>query len=143
MARSFNDRVDYARRALLEGRNRDNRLFDHCFEMYDGALVVTALMRQAVRCEPRLMAAIERSLTADGLAQWTATAKSYRHLVSDDALAREAAAIRAAERQRFEREQSLWLSKQPATEPTQAGLQYVMPGCEKDRTRGPSQLDLF
>jgi hypothetical protein len=30
-----------------------------------------------------------------------------------------------------------------ATEPTQAGLQYVMPGCEKDQTRGPSQMSLF
>lgn len=29
------------------------------------------------------------------------------------------------------------------TEPTPAGLQYVMPGCEKDRSRGPRQLDLF
>jgi hypothetical protein len=30
-----------------------------------------------------------------------------------------------------------------ATEPTPEGLQYVMPGCEKDRTRGPAQMDLF
>ena len=31
----------------------------------------------------------------------------------------------------------------PATEPTAAGLQYVMPGCEKDQSRGPSQMSLF
>jgi hypothetical protein len=31
----------------------------------------------------------------------------------------------------------------PATEPTEAGLQYVIPGCEKDRTRGPIQMTLF
>jgi len=31
----------------------------------------------------------------------------------------------------------------PATEPTEQGLQYVIPGCEKDRTRGPVQGDLF
>ena len=31
----------------------------------------------------------------------------------------------------------------PATEPTHAGLQYVMPGCEKDQTRGPAQMSLF
>lgn len=30
-----------------------------------------------------------------------------------------------------------------ATEPTPAGLQYVMPGCEKDQTRGPVQMSLF
>ena len=30
-----------------------------------------------------------------------------------------------------------------ATEPTPAGLQFVMPGCEKDQTRGPKQLSLF
>ena len=30
-----------------------------------------------------------------------------------------------------------------ATEPTDQGLQYVIPGCEKDRTRGPKQGDLF
>lgn len=30
-----------------------------------------------------------------------------------------------------------------ATEPTEQGNQYVMPGCEKDRSRGPAQGDLF
>ena len=30
-----------------------------------------------------------------------------------------------------------------ATEPTQAGLQYVIPGCERDQSRGPAQLSLF
>lgn len=34
-------------------------------------------------------------------------------------------------------------AQMPATEPTRAGLQYVMQGCEKDRTRGPAQMDLF
>jgi hypothetical protein len=29
------------------------------------------------------------------------------------------------------------------TEPTEQGLQYIMPGCEKDRARGPKQSDLF
>lgn len=36
-----------------------------------------------------------------------------------------------------------WLSSEPATEPTDQGLQYVMPGCEKDRSRGSKQADLF
>lgn len=30
-----------------------------------------------------------------------------------------------------------------ATEPTEQGNQYVIPGCEKDKTRGPKQMDLF
>lgn len=30
-----------------------------------------------------------------------------------------------------------------ATEPTDQGNQYVIPGCEKDKTRGPTQMDLF
>lgn len=30
-----------------------------------------------------------------------------------------------------------------ATEPTEQGNQYVIPGCEKDRSRGPAQGDLF
>jgi hypothetical protein len=36
-------------------------------------------------------------------------------------------------------------SKAPkyATEPTEQGNQYVMPGCEKDRSRGPRQMDMF
>jgi hypothetical protein len=29
------------------------------------------------------------------------------------------------------------------TEPTPIGNQYVIPGCEKDKTRGPVQPDLF
>lgn len=31
----------------------------------------------------------------------------------------------------------------PATEPTPIGLQYVIPGCEKDQSRGPAQFNLF
>lgn len=33
--------------------------------------------------------------------------------------------------------------REPATEPTPEGLQYVVPGCEKDRRRGPEQMELF
>ena len=32
---------------------------------------------------------------------------------------------------------------EPATEPTEQGNQYVIPGCEKDKTRGSKQTDLF
>ncbi len=30
-----------------------------------------------------------------------------------------------------------------ATEPTEQGNQYVIPGCERDKSRGPEQPDLF
>lgn len=30
-----------------------------------------------------------------------------------------------------------------ASEPTEQGNQLVIPGCEKDKTRGPKQMDLF
>jgi hypothetical protein len=33
--------------------------------------------------------------------------------------------------------------RRPSTEPTPAGLQYVMPGCEKDQKRGPVKMSLF
>lgn len=38
-----------------------------------------------------------------------------------------------------------YLSETPAflTEPTDQGNQYVIPGCEHDRSRGPSQMDMF
>lgn len=43
----FSYRVRFALRAILEHRTRDSRAFDRCFEMYDGAAVVCALMRRA------------------------------------------------------------------------------------------------
>jgi len=42
---SFNQRVDYAERGMQIGEN--SRTFDACFELYDGAFVVAALMRRA------------------------------------------------------------------------------------------------
>jgi membrane protein required for beta-lactamase induction len=139
MARSFMDRCRYAREALL--RNEDSRKADNCFEMYDGAMVVTMLMRWAQR-DP----ALARAIVGEGpnlVEAWKKTAAAYSGLRSEDDIARTAAAIRAQQRQSDEREQSLYLSRLPATEPTPSGLQYTIPGCEKDRTRGPVQMDLF
>ena len=42
---NFNQRVDYAERGIQI--SEDSRTFDACFEMCDGAFVVTALMRRA------------------------------------------------------------------------------------------------
>jgi hypothetical protein len=51
-------------------------------------------------------------------------------------------ALQAAKKHAIELEQN-WLKTQASTEPTSAGLQYVMDGCQKDRTRGPVQMDMF
>lgn len=139
MARSFMDRCRYAREALLRGE--DSRAADNCFEMYDGAMVVTMLMRWAQR-DP----ALARAIVAEGpnlVEAWKKTAAAHGRLRTEDDIVRAAAAIRAENRRLSERELSLHLSKQAATEPTPAGLQYVMPGCDKDRSRGPVQMDLF
>jgi hypothetical protein len=32
---------------------------------------------------------------------------------------------------------------EPVTEPTEQGNQFVIPGCERDKSRGPKQMDLF
>lgn len=80
-ARSFNERVSYARQAFL--RNEDSRAFDDCFEMNDGEYVVSALMRMSEE-DVELKAAIENDLNAHGLALWRETAKSLAHVPTHD-----------------------------------------------------------
>ena len=77
MSKSVTERVAYARLALL--RNEDSRAHDNCFEMHDGALVVTALMRQA-ETDPFLRAAIKRQFSIAGIGQWEATAAEHAHI---------------------------------------------------------------
>jgi hypothetical protein len=97
--------------------------------MYDGAMVVTMLMRWAQR-DP----ALARAIVGEGpnlVEAWKKTAAAYSGLRSEDDIARTAAAIRAQQRQSDEREQSLYLSRLPATEPTPSGLQYHHPRMRK------------
>ncbi|QUS59167.1 hypothetical protein [Pseudovibrio brasiliensis] len=74
---SFNERVDYAHQALLRGE--DSRKFDNCFEMWDGAFVVAALMRRSLS-DPELRQAIKKDLSSVGLAQWQQTTASLAHI---------------------------------------------------------------
>lgn len=74
------------------------------------------------------------SHTAEGLPTFTGFAN-----IGDTYLER----IAPATRRQFQAEIAALLSE-AATEPTPIGLQYVIPGCEKDRSRNPKpQLDLF
>ena len=62
----FKGRVNYAAQCLVNGTR--SRAFDSCFEMFDGALVVTALVRRAER---------NARLAAHILPQWKETAAKY------------------------------------------------------------------
>lgn len=75
----FRARVAYAVRAIARG-GEDSRAFDSCFEMYDGAAVVCAIMRERPDLAPF-------TLSPAGLANWQETAA--RHAGEDlDTLSR-------------------------------------------------------
>ncbi|MGN8119959.1 hypothetical protein [Labrys sp. 22185] len=94
MARSFNQRVLYAARALV--RHEDSRAHDNCFEMGDGALVVAALMRRA-RQEPELDRAIRHAFRSAGIGEWEETASRYAHVRDLAKAAREMRAENSAQ----------------------------------------------
>ena len=78
--RAFQNRVHVAQQAFLSGKV-GSRAFDTCFEMYDGAYVVTALMRRA-EADPLLMAEILAyfgETDPHGLA-WSKTAAGFRNI---------------------------------------------------------------
>ncbi|SDQ36190.1 hypothetical protein [Pseudovibrio sp. Tun.PSC04-5.I4] len=87
---SFNQRVRYARLAFL--RNEDSRAFDNCFEMYDGAFVVAALMRLS-ETDSELKQAMQKDFSKFGLAQWQQTTASLAHIPTEK-LSSKAAAYR-------------------------------------------------
>lgn len=88
----FHRRVNYAHAAFL--RKEDSREFDNCFEMHDGALVVTALMRRAEH-DPDLKAAILRDFPCasgwEGLT-WFKTAQNHA-MIKTENLAKMAAQV--------------------------------------------------
>lgn len=79
MAR-FRRRVETAHSMYLTGQT-EGRAFDNCFENYDGAIVVTALMRRASNDE-RLYRAIRRDFSGMSDSEWTwpRTANKYAHV---------------------------------------------------------------
>ncbi|KZK92515.1 MULTISPECIES: hypothetical protein [unclassified Pseudovibrio] len=74
---TFKQRVNYAREGFCLGE--DSRAFDNCFEMYDGAFVVAALMRLS-ETDHELKQAIERHMSKAGLAEWQQTTASLAHI---------------------------------------------------------------
>ncbi|KZK92527.1 hypothetical protein PsAD14_05714 [Pseudovibrio sp. Ad14] len=99
---SFNERVDYAHQAFLRGE--DSRKFDNCFEMWDGAFVVTALMRRSLS-DPELRRAIEKDFYSAGLAQWQQTAASLAHIPTDKLSSKAATHRRQVEKSPFDFQQ--------------------------------------
>ena len=74
---AFAYRVNYAAQCFM--KQRESRAFDTCFEMYDGAAVVTALVRRASK-NTKLHAAIARQWSEGFPRDWIATASKYEHL---------------------------------------------------------------
>lgn len=90
---SFQYRVSFAAGYMVRGI-RSSRALDNCFEMFDGDLVVTALVRRAMQ-NRKLWDAIA-SQWREGFPQsWIDTATKYAHVPTLQ-LPTEAAKIRAA-----------------------------------------------
>jgi hypothetical protein len=77
MLREYRARVRRAA-GLLKAGKTDTRQFDNCFEMHDGDLVVTALVRQA-QADPELAAALYPRF-----AYWQTTAQEYALLPNSE-----------------------------------------------------------
>ncbi|WP_306150689.1 hypothetical protein [Roseovarius sp. MMSF_3281] len=139
---SFPARVRYAIQGIL--RAEDSRAFDNCFEMYDGAYVVAAIMREAEGNEAlRVMIHhMFRNYEQYEDVPWHKTAADLAH-VSD--LGKAAAAERKRRREEF----AEWMRREAhrkayRSELTDAGEQSIIPGCERDDERtGATQLSLF
>jgi len=83
ISKSFERRVDYAEQAIM--RKEDSRERDNCYEMHDGAFVVTALVRRA-RAKPELKTMIELMFSNfDGFENipWIATADKYADIPTE------------------------------------------------------------
>jgi hypothetical protein len=146
---SYPARVEYAAAAIMRGE--DSRALDDCFEMYDGAFVVAALMRRAATDEAlRVMIARMFSSFSWDEMPWHKTARGVAH-IPDNQLGAEAAKERARQKASWDSILSVQMKLtqlgeiRPAfrAELTPAGEQYVIPGCERDAAPTVRQLDLF
>lgn len=93
-AATFAARVAYAAEAIK--RREDSRALDDCFEMNDGAYVVTALMRRAITDTAlrRAIAAMFTDQPAFESVPWHKTARALAHIPDhrlEDAARRERA----------------------------------------------------
>lgn len=105
----FKKRIAHAAGCIMT-RDTDSRSFDDNFEMHDGALVVTALMRMARNSDELKWGIMHLYRDRDSWddVPWHKTAAQYAH-IADAGLANEAARVRrdaAKAAQRWLMEQS-------------------------------------
>lgn len=140
----FSGRVKYAIKAIY--CQEDSRARDNCYEMHDGDMVVTAIIRQADN-DPSLQVALMKGWTnfpTYAAHPWHETAKKYRHVKNF-----EMATIAARLRKEAKAEFAEWIARANMTESKQrseftpAGEQLVMGGFERDASPTATQLDLF
>lgn len=91
-------RVNFAAAYMVRGIT-NSRALDNCFEMFDGDLVVTALVRRAMK-NPKLHAAIAKQWGAQFPQSWLDTAMKYAHLTTRE-LPHAAAYMRASAEQKY------------------------------------------
>lgn len=89
--KTFSQRVAYAAKVISKGMPTD-RQFDDCFEMWDGSLVVTALVRKAMT-DPELFQGIVKQWRGEFPKSWIETAGKYAH-INKAGIAKEAQRIR-------------------------------------------------
>lgn len=78
----FIRRVNYVERCFLN-HTTNSRAFDDCFEQYDGAAVVTALVRRA-QTDPTLYAAIAKDWREGFPTSWIETEAQYASWPTED-----------------------------------------------------------
>lgn len=102
---NFAGRVNYAASCFMRGV-RNSREFDSCFEMYDGKIVVTALVRRCKKNE-KLRNAIAASYGGTFPLEWCAIAEDHK-FCGTRCLAALAKHIREQEEIRWEKELLKW-----------------------------------
>lgn len=102
---NFSGRVNYAASCFMRGV-RNSRSFDSCFEMYDGKIVVTALVRRCQKNE-KLRNAIASAHGGTFPEEWCLVAKDNK-LCSTRKLATLAKHIRQMEQARSDRQFKEW-----------------------------------
>jgi len=102
---NFTGRVNYAASCFMRGV-RNSRSFDSCFEMYDGRIVVTALVRRCQKNE-KLRNAIAAAHGGTFPPEWCSVAENYQSC-STRKLAALAKHIREIEQARSEHQFKEW-----------------------------------
>jgi hypothetical protein len=137
---SFPSRVRYAAWAIVNDDHE--RMTDNCFEMYDGDAVAVAIYRAAFGGACGLLEVSLKTWLGSYLPEWEATAAKYAY-IADENLGKLAQMVRGEAKRKFEAQQRAWAQKATYTaEPTPAGMQLVIPGCEMNASPKAAQLAL-